>query len=249
MKKILTLAAIAAMSLSLTSCEALLDVISKHATFQFSADPAYDGQEMVVKRTGTCNYLWAVTENAKCVTNPDGAVKIYTGEASKAINGQDSTAVITFTMKYSSNNSETVKVKAMNRLYPDNETYMYETEVKVHKWALRIKDCVTGQDLASGAYFETDVPYMAYLTDLETGKPIDKITYNLAVGKNNRTEEVVDFTWNATPTIEKLAVDGDYPYNPNVALAFKIKTVNRALYSLTATLHNVTSSTDLKFTL
>lgn len=244
MKKNIVLVAIAAMGLALSGCSSLLDVLSKNATFQFSSDTAYDGQEMVIKRLGTCSYIWNVISGTQFCS-----IKVYEGEASKAINGQDSTAVATFTLSGSTKNSETVKVKTQNKLYPDNGSYQAEGEISVHKWGVRIKNCKTGNDITNGEA-EKDEPYMAYLVDLETGKPIDKIVYNLAIGKGNRSEEAVEFNFPEHPAnLEKLAADGEYPYNPNVALVFKIGTPTRAIYNVDAVLHSTKASSCIKFNL
>lgn len=245
MKKITSMTVAAALVLSLAGCTSLFDVLNKVANFQFSSDVAYDGQEMVVKRLGTCCYVWEVTSGAQFCD-----IQVYTGEASKAINGQDSTAVATLSTKSSSNALETVTVRACNRLYPDNESYKAEGILEIHKWELRIKDCATGRDMAEDAVFETEVPYMAYIADLATGEPVNRIVFNLAVGKY-RTEEAVDFKFSDTPAgLETLAADGDYPYNPNVAYGFRIDgPVSKSVCTLSASLHSRVSSHSVTFNL
>lgn len=246
MKKLLNIAAAALLLLPLAGCEDFLDILGKSATFQFSSSVAYDGQSMVLKRTGMCNYLWSVPEGAAYVK--DGQVKVYTGEESKAINGSDSTAVITFSMAASSKNAEEVTVKAQNRLYPDIDKYTNQNKVAVHKWGVKIKDTTTGEDMPEGATYSLDKVYLAYLVDLSTGEAIDKIVYNLAISEKYKSDEEVKFEISPWPgQFEIIDPSDELQYNPKVEYAFKIKVVNRTVYQIVATIGEKRNGCDMIF--
>lgn len=238
MKKIIKLAAIAAMCLSLASCEDFLNYLSTVASFQYSANVAYDGQNMVLKRTATCAYLWSVPQGSSFCS-----VKVYTGEESRKINGQDSTAVASFYLDLSSNEIEKVTIKAQNMLYPDNQDYTTEESIEIHRWGIRVKDCASGVDVTS---LKADTEYMAYVYDAKTKEPIDKIIFNLAVSQNNRAEEKIEFS--STLGDIFLPADENPEYNPNVAAKFKFTSSQAKSFSnirLQAKLNGVIMFADL----
>lgn len=213
MKKIIKIAALAAMCLSLVSCEDFLNYLSTVATFQFSGETAYDGQQMVLKRTATCAYQWSVPQGSSYCS-----VKVYTGSESRAINGQDSTAVATFNMGNISEKAVSVTVRAQNKLYPDRDDYTQENQIEVHQWAIRIHDIDADKDVVQ---LVDGKKYKLYIKDLRADKPIDKIVFNLAVDQKNRSEEVVEFEF-PTSLKKNIISAEDGSYNANTAVMFTV---------------------------
>lgn len=240
MKKILKLAALAAMCFSLASCADFLNFMSKSATFSFSSNTAYVGQQMVVKRLSTCAYEWELVGESSNYCS----YKVYRNEESRAINGQDSTMVMTFKDFLGAETEVEITVRAKNQLYPTEEKYQSENSVKLHKWELAFKDCVTDQDVTNLVDGKT---YKMYLKDAKTGETINQILYNAAVSNKNRSEETVEFTFPTPLGKTILAKDNnDYPYNANTSVVFTVQNngtkISQSIFSGKLNSHVVAAS-------
>ena len=66
MKKIINIFAAAAAMLSLASCEAVIDSVTKNPVFEFAGTTVYDGQSAFLGTAATCKIGWK-TDNSDIV--------------------------------------------------------------------------------------------------------------------------------------------------------------------------------------
>ena len=212
----------AAVMMLATSCEAVLDTLSKNPIFEFAGTTVYDGQKAFLGTTATCDIGWE--------TDSPTIVDLNYNEHGK-------NCIATFQLPDLAKKVTTVKITATNK--EDDTVEPYTGEITVAPWRLTIYkkgsdnkwnkvDAVYNNSMATFSYGASGNGAGTYKLQLEyldkdnNYKAITSIPYRLLkletfkvrwtgklVGINGSQEEDVyskEFTLNASPSnLENMA--------------------------------------------